>query len=114
MTAIKQINLLVAFLLELVMLYFYSYWAFGMGENVVMKCVLATLVPTMVIVLWLIWAAPTSKHRLKNPSRSILKLSLLLLAGVLYFVAGEHVRAIWFGSVTVVNALVAWSLGQDY
>jgi hypothetical protein len=114
MIAIKQLNLLVSFLLELVMLYLYGYWAFGMREPMAMKYLLAIVVPFLVIVLWLIWAAPKSKHRLKNPFRSIFKLSLFLIATLACFKAGQPAWAIWFGAVTLVNVVLAFMLKQDY
>ncbi|HEY4788167.1 MAG TPA: YrdB family protein [Bacteroidales bacterium] len=114
MNAIKSLNLLVSFLLELMMLCLYSYWAYHSREIVVMRYLLAVLVPVAAVVLWGIWAAPKSKRRLKNPARSVFKLALLLLSAVLCFKAGQQSWAIWFGIVTLLNAGLAFALSQDY
>ncbi len=114
MNAIKQFNLLISFLLELIMLFLYGYWGYKTGEHPVMSYVLAVLLPGVVIVLWGIWAAPRSKRRLKNPLRSVVKLSLLLMAAVLGFKAGQPLWAIGFGVVTLLNAGLAFALSQDY
>lgn len=114
MNAIKQLNLLVSFLLELMMLYLYGYWGYKTGGHPVMSYALAILLPGIVIILWGIWAAPKSKRRLKNPMRSVVKLSLLLLAAVLGFMAGRTSWSIWFGAITLLNAGLAFIFSQDY
>jgi len=114
MKAIKNLNLLLSFLLELAMLFFYSYWAYNMAEQVVTKYTLAILVPAVVVIIWGIWAAPKSKYRLKNPIRTVLKLSLLLLAAILCFTTGQHAWAYWYGGYVVLNVILAFGLGQDY
>ncbi len=114
MNILKQLNLLVSFLLELIMLYLYGYWGYNTGEHPVMSYVLAVLLPGIVIILWGVWAAPKSKHRLKNPLRSVVKLSLFLLAAVLGFNAGQPAWSIWFGAITLLNAGLAFLFRQDY
>lgn len=114
MNAIKQLNLLVSFLLELAMLFFYSYWAYRTSDTDAMRYTLAVVMPAIAVVIWAIWAAPKSKYRLANPFRSVLKVSLCLLAAFLCYKTGQGGWAVWFTAVVLLNAGVAFALGQDY
>lgn len=114
MNSVKQVNLLVSFLLELVMLYFYSLWAYKTGESEIVKYILAIVIPAAVVAIWAIWAAPKSKYRLINPYRSILKISLCLLAAFLCYKAGQPIWALWFGGIVFINAGLAFLWKQDY
>ncbi len=114
MKAIKDLNLLLSFLLELAMLFFYSYWAYNLTEQVITKYALAIIVPAIAVVAWGIWAAPKSKNRLRNPARAMLKLTLLLVAGILCFITGKHGWAFGYAGFTLLNAGLAYGFGQDY
>lgn len=114
MNAVKNLNLLLSFLLELAMLFFYGYWAYNLPEPATLKYTLTILVPAVVVVLWGLWAAPKSKHRLRNPVRSIFKLALLLLSAALCFTTGKHGWACWFTGYTLLNASLAIAFKQDY
>jgi hypothetical protein len=114
MNALKQLNLLVSFLLELAMLYFFSLWAFRTGESVIAKYSLAIVVPAIVVAIWGVWAAPKSKFRLQNPYRSVLKIMLCLLAAFLYYKFGKPIEAFWYAVFVFINAGLAFWWKQDY
>ena len=114
MNAIKSLNLLLSFLLELSMLFFYGYWAYHLPEPVVLKYTLAILAPALIAVVWGIWAAPKSKYRLANPGRSVLKLILLLTAAALCFTTVQHGWAGWYTGYTLLNVALAFAFKQDY
>jgi len=114
MSAIKYLNLLVSFLLEITLLILAGYWGFQQGKSVLMKYTLAIALPFVIAVFWGIFAAPKSKRRLKNPFRTILKLALFALAVFFSFQTGHFMLAIILAVVTLLNVSVAHFLAQDY
>ncbi len=114
MSAIKYLNLLVSFLLEIALLIIAGYWGFQQGESVLMKYMLAIALPFVIAVFWGIFAAPKSKRRLKNPFRTILKLALFALAVFFSFQTGHLILAIVLAIVTLLNVVAAYFLMQDY
>ncbi|MFA5327047.1 MAG: YrdB family protein [Prolixibacteraceae bacterium] len=114
MDAVKQANLLLSFLLELVLLFLVGCCGFQAGETLVLKYVFAFFLPTVIIVLWGIWAAPKSKRRLKNPVRTIFKLTLFFVGALLVYLFGNQIWAIVFAAIVVLNAGLALLFGQDY
>lgn len=114
MNFIKQINLLVSFLLEVGLVILGGYWGFHQGESSLMKYILAFAIPTVLILLWGVWAAPKSKQRLKNPVRTIFKLAMMALAVFFSYATGHTGLAFGFAVVTILNVSFAYSLAQDY
>ena len=58
LTALKGINLGLAFLLELGVLAALGYWGFTDGPNTFLKFVLGLGAPALAIVIWAIFGAP--------------------------------------------------------
>jgi len=113
-TTAERANLLVSFLLELALLFLVGFWGFHQGGTLFPGYVLAVVLPVTVIILWGVWAAPKSKQRLKNPARTIFKLTWFFLGATLAYFAGNHNWAIVFAVVVILNAGLAFLLGQDY
>lgn len=114
MNLLKSINLLLSFLLELALLFLVGYFGFQAGETLFLKYAFAIALPSIVIVLWGIWAAPKSQRRLKNPGRTAFKLTLFFAGALLACLAGIQVSAIVFAAVVILNAGLAFLFGQDY
>ncbi|HKI89717.1 MAG TPA: YrdB family protein [Draconibacterium sp.] len=114
MSAIKYLNLLVSFLLEIALLIIAGYWGFQQGESVLMKYMLAITLPVVIAVFWGIFAAPKSRKRLKNPSRTIFKLALFALAVFFCFQTGHSLLAVVLAVATLMNVIAAYTLSQDY
>lgn len=114
MNLVKQINLLLSFLLELVLLYLAGYWGFHQEGTPVLQYAFAIFSPAIVIVLWGIWAAPKSKRRLKNPARTVFKLGLFFAGALLAYLTGNPQWAIVFAGFVVLNAGLAFLFMQDY
>jgi amino acid transporter len=111
---IKQLNLLVSFLLEMILLFIAGYWGFQQGKSGLMSIIFAITIPVAIIVLWGFFAAPKSGARLKNPLRTIFKLILFVLGTVICFITGHIFSGIVFGSIVILNVVVARILLQDY
>lgn len=114
MNYIKPINLLVSFLLELGLLALAGYWGFQTGEGHPVKYVYAIALPAIIGLLWGIWAAPKSKRRLKNPARTVFKLTMMALAVFFAYDTGHPIWALTFAVITAVNVSLAYLLTQDY
>ncbi|WP_159103341.1 YrdB family protein [Prolixibacter bellariivorans] len=114
MNFIKQINLLVSFLLELGLIILAGLWGFQQGENSFMRYVFVVAIPAVIILLWGVWAAPKSKRRLKNPARTIFKLAMMALAVFFAYASGHLVWALSFAVITILNVSLAYLWKQDY
>lgn len=114
MNFIKQINLLVSFLLEMGLIILAGLWGFEQGESILMRYVLAVAVPAVIILLWGVWAAPKSKRRLKNPIRTIFKLVIMALAVYFAYSTGHPVWALSFAIISILNVSLAYFWKQDY
>ena len=114
MNLIKKVNLLVAFLLEIGLLVLVAWWGYQQGKNETMKYVLAIILPATAILLWGIFAAPKSRHRLHNPFRTIFKLSMFAIATLAGYDTGHVIVAWCFGVITILNVSLAMVFSQDY
>lgn len=114
MDLIKYSNLLVSFLLEMVLLVMLGYWGFQQSESILVKIILAIAMPGVTAVLWGIFAAPKSANRLKNPLRTIFKLSLFATGVIIYFTSGYILIGVVFGSIVFLNVVLARIFLQDY
>lgn len=110
----KQLNLLLSFLLELVLITLFGYWGYQQGETETTKYIFALVLPAILILIWGLWAAPKSKRRLKNPIRSIFKLSLFAIGVFFCIDSGHATLAIWFAAITVANVILAFLFAQDF
>jgi hypothetical protein len=107
MNIIKHINLLFVFLVELGMLVSFGYAGFQSGKNVVIKYLLAIVLPLIAAIIWAIFEAPRSQHRLQQPYRTILALLLFLSAAFFLYRTGKTEMAILFAIAAVVTQSLA-------
>jgi hypothetical protein len=61
-----------------------------------------------------ILAAPKSKRRLKNPVRTIFRLTLFFLGALHAYLNTNQAKGIVFIVIIVLNAGLAFLFGQDY
>ncbi len=102
-SALKPINLALAFILELAMLAAFAYWGFRTGSTGLAKGALGVGVPLIVALIWGMFMAPRAARRLKGASYFVLKGVLFLLATLGLAVAGQVVSAIIFVVLTLIN-----------
>jgi hypothetical protein len=75
----RQLNMLITFLLELAMLAAYGFGGYELGNNTVVRWVLAFLFPVIVGVLWGIFLSP--RARVQLPYAVKLAARFLLMTG---------------------------------
>ena len=105
MAVLKNLNLALSFLLELVMLVAFGYWGFNTGDSTVVHWVLGLGVPVLAIIIWSIYNAPQSKRRLPRTPRTILEVVMFSLAALALLAAGQTTWAIVFVVFIVINQI---------
>jgi hypothetical protein len=109
---LKTANLGVRFLLELAALAALAYWGSQTGSLPV-SIVLAIGAPLAGAVLWGIFAAPKSRHRLRGARRLIVEIPFFGAAAAGLAAAGQWVLAVIFAVVVVLSELVTYGLAAD-
>ncbi|GAB3552524.1 YrdB family protein [Spirosoma fluminis] len=111
-TILKYTNQVLAFALELCMLYMLGAWGYETGESNGWKYVLAIGVPAIAIVLWGYYAAPRSDHRLVYPDLSMFKLVLFGSTAFVWYKSGHHTSAIAFFALVLLSEAIAVTFKQ--
>ena len=106
----KALNLGLSFLLELGMLAVFAYWGFQTQTGAA-QWLLGIGIPLCVIVIWGIFLAPKSQHRLKNPAWLLAKIALFGLSVLALWAAEQPTLALLFGVAVAINLGLAtiWS-----
>ncbi len=103
----RELNLLLKFLLELAAFAALAYWG---AETAGVW--LAIAAPAVAIVLWGVLAAPRSARRLPAAARIPFELAVFALAAIALAVAGATTAAIVFALVAAANAALLTRFGQ--
>ncbi|HET8908617.1 MAG TPA: YrdB family protein [Ktedonobacterales bacterium] len=107
LTALKGINLGLAFFVELAALAALGYWGFTVGPNVVLKFVLGLGAPALAVVIWAFFGAPRSSMQLQGVAYLALQ-ALVFGSGALALVAaGQRGLGITYAIVAFVNSAAA-------
>lgn len=106
MLIIKSIHLLIAFLLELAMLFGLGYYGFHTNMGKMTEFILGIGLPVVAILLWGFLAAPKAKHRLPFPYLIPFKLILFLLSAFLLYKSGQQKWALIFASIAIASELL--------
>ena len=101
MDAIKMLNLLVRFLLELCMLAAVGYWGFKTNSAWVMKILLGIGLPVLMATLWGMFISPKAAYPLGAASHLTLEL-VLLASGALALFASGHPTLGWAYTLTLL------------
>jgi hypothetical protein len=110
--ALKTANLGVRFLLELGALAALAWWGSQTGPLAV-SIVLAIAAPLSGAVLWGIYAAPKSRHRLRGARRLIVEIPFFGAAAAGLAATGQWMLAAIFAAVVVLSEFVTYGLAAD-
>lgn len=108
MQALRFIHQFVAFSLELVMVATFGYWGVKNSQSLPMKWVAGIGMPLVAIVLWGIFAAPRSAHRLPLPYQILFSWALFSIAGYLLYQTGHKTMAFVFCGLAFGSGLIAY------
>jgi hypothetical protein len=104
--ALRAVNLLLRFLIELAALAGLAFWGATAGHTTTGKIVLALATPLAAAWLWGMYAAPASRHRLDGPARLAVEWSVLGGGAIATAVAGQPWVAVAFLVLAVINAVL--------
>jgi Protein of unknown function (DUF2568) len=107
LTALKGINLGVAFLLELGVLAALCYWGFTVGPNTLLKFVLGLGAPALAIVVWAIFGAPKSSTQLQGGAYLALQAVFFGGAALALVAVGQRGLGLAFALIALVNSAAA-------
>lgn len=110
---IKNINLGLAFLLELALLASFGYWGFTTNWGMIARFGLGLGVPVVVAIIWGCFEAPRATWPLPEPWHLLLKLALFGLGVAALFLAGRRGTGIAFAIIIVINIILAYAWGQE-
>ncbi|WP_143306599.1 YrdB family protein [Chitinophaga vietnamensis] len=113
MFVLKSLNRLLAFSLELIMLFVAVYAPFKIIVTPWLKYAVAAGLLVFIIVLWGVWAAPTASRRLKLPYIVIFKFLIYMIPTYLLFRMGMKPQA-WLLYALVVICEVAAIFFNEY
>jgi Protein of unknown function (DUF2568) len=113
MSALKNANLGLAFLLELVAIAAFAYWGFNISDSAVLKIVLGLGTPILAIVLWGVFAAPRSERRLQGSAYLVFEVVFFVLAILALIMVGSVTLGILFAVVFVINTVLLLVWHQD-
>lgn len=110
MAVLKGLNAGLSFAIEIAMLVGFGYWGHWVGNGVLVEWILAIGIPVAAIVIWGLFFAPKSKHRLSIMPGIWLSLALFLMSAGAVFHAGQFGPALGMAVLAVVNRalVVLW------
>jgi uncharacterized protein DUF2568 len=107
-STLKDANLALRFVLELVAVAALAYWGSRL-DGVLVSVLVGTAAPVIVVVLWGLFAAPRSSRRLPSRLRVPFELGVFALAAGALVAVGWTLIAIALAAVVAVNAvLLVW------
>jgi hypothetical protein len=90
-----------AFLCELAMLVVLAIGGWGVGSGGLMSIAFAIFYPSLAILIWSIWMAPTAPRRLDDPWRLVAQIVVFAATGSLGAVGGHAVLGVVFAVVAI-------------
>lgn len=106
MLILKNINLLIAFLLEVCMVISYGYWGFHLHANNLVKGIVGVVAPLAIVALWGFFAAPNSSTQLHQPLLTIFQFSIFFVAAALLYFSRQPL----FASILLITWIVSTTL----
>ncbi|WP_429950524.1 YrdB family protein [Enterococcus sp. AZ101] len=103
MNLIKNSNIAIAFLLEIFAIFILGYWGFTLQSNKIIRITVGLLAPILMIVIWSIWCAPSSSHRLDGLRLVALKCLIFGIVAYCLLSMNRTSVAIVFGAIVVIN-----------
>jgi hypothetical protein len=107
----KNINLGLAFALEIAMLGALFYWGFTREGTLLYRIVLAMATPSAAALIWSTFMAPKSSRRFKGAAYLILKAVLFGWAALALWAAGQPIVAAIFIVLAILNQILLIMLG---
>src|SRR5690242_11237785 len=108
MLILKNVNLALAFLLELCMLAALGYWGFTLDQGLAVRAGAGLGAPIVAAVIWGMWMAPRAARRLPDQQHLVVELIMFGVAIAALGAAGRPQLAVAFGLVYALNILLRY------
>ena len=105
---IKTINQIFVFALELVMIFGYGYFAITRPWNLTLRILFSITIITVTILLWAVFAAPKSGHRLEMPYLAIFRAFMFLIAALFLFQMGHKYGVICLVGLIIITQAISY------
>ncbi len=113
LSILKQVNLAVAFFLELAVLAALAYWGYQNGQGLILQIGLCILAPALAIGVWAVWGAPKSTRRLSGIGLLILRIVFFGAGALALFAAGQPTLGVLFTVLITINLILVYAWHQD-
>lgn len=108
MQTLRYINYLLAFGLELVLIFSVAFWGYSSGKTTLTKWAFAIILFVAVAALWGIYAAPKSFMRIRFPWLNLFKIAMFSL-GTLAFIGLEKTRfAVIYSILSIISVAISY------
>lgn len=108
MDIVKLVNTGMSFLLEVAGIIAISYWGFSLKNLGNLRYIIGIIAPIFIIVIWVIWCAPASVHRLENTGLIILKSIIFIFASFCLWHSKHSALAIILLALFVMNIILSY------
>lgn len=109
---LKNLNLALAFFLELGMLAALCYFGFVIGPDTLTRIGLGIGLPAGAIVIWALFGSPRSKRRWQGSGYLLLRVVLFGVSAIALYIAGQHILGVVFALFWVLNISLVYAWGQ--
>src|SRR3982751_6211366 len=106
MELLKNINLALAFLLELCMLAALGYWGYTLNQGLAIRVIAGLGLPILAAVVWGVFLAPRASIPLSPLPHFLLEVVIFGLAIAALYAAGWPRLALAFGIVYIINLML--------
>lgn len=106
MNILQMSNLALRFVLELVALWIYGYWAFNMGSTWLSKLLWGVSIPFGIAVLWGVFGSPKAVIPLIGGLHFLLELTVFGCPVFLLWMMGKPNMAIVYGVMVGLNKVL--------
>lgn len=110
---VKPANLALALVLEIGVLAALAYWGFAIGAAIPVKIVLGIGTPAAAILVWAIWGAPRSGHRLQGISYWLLRVVFDAAGAAALSMSGQQLLGTIFALVAALNCILGYAWKQN-
>jgi hypothetical protein len=105
---IKSINQILVFILEVIILFSYGYFGMTRQWNLTLRVLFTILVVSIVVLLWSIFAAPKSAHRLQMPYLALFRAFIFSFSALLLFQSEHKNFAISIFVLTLLTQMISY------
>ena len=108
MQALRYTNYLLAFGLELVLLFSVSFWGYSVGKTTTTKWIFALVLFGVLAALWGIYAAPKSTMRIPFPWLNLFKIAMFSLGTLAFLGLGKTRLAVIYSILSLISVAISY------